>query len=66
MKKQAEIPDYDSAYAELQQIARELQEETAGIEALSAKIARAHELIRFCRERLRKTEEDLQNLTLDA
>ena len=54
---------YEAAYAELQQIVRELQEETIGIDELSARIERAGALIRFCREKLRKTEADLNTLT---
>ncbi|MCB9306843.1 MAG: exodeoxyribonuclease VII small subunit [Lewinellaceae bacterium] len=63
MKKQQDLPTYESAFAELQQIVRELQEEAAGIDTLTEKIARATELIRFCRERLRMTEEEIGKLT---
>jgi exodeoxyribonuclease VII small subunit len=47
---------YESAYAELQQIVTDLQSATVGIDELAAKIARAQELIGFCRDRLRATE----------
>ncbi len=63
MKKQPEQRSYESAFAELQQIVRELQEETVGIDELTAKIARATELVRFCRERLRMTEDEIGKLT---
>ncbi len=63
MKKQPEQPTYASAYAELQQIVRDLQDEAVGIDELTAKIARAAELIRFCREKLRMTEEEMGKLT---
>ena len=64
MKKQPEQPTtYASAYAELQQIVRDLQDEAVGIDELTAKIARAAELIRFCREKLRMTEEEMAKLT---
>jgi exodeoxyribonuclease VII small subunit len=63
MKKQAENPTYESAFAELQQIVRDLQDEAVGIDELTAKIARAAELIRFCREKLRLTEEEMAKLT---
>ncbi|MCW5923953.1 MAG: exodeoxyribonuclease VII small subunit [Saprospiraceae bacterium] len=62
MKKQPEPLTYASAFAELQQIVRDLQDETVGIDELTAKIARAAELIRFCRERLRMTEEEIGKL----
>lgn len=63
MKKQPEQLTYESAFAELQQIVRDLQDEAIGIDALSVKIARANELIRYCRERLRTTEEELGKLS---
>ena len=63
MKKQPEAaPDYASAYAELQQIVRDLQDETTGIDELTARIARAAELIRFCREKLRTVETEIERM----
>jgi exodeoxyribonuclease VII small subunit len=61
MNKQPELT-YESAFTELQQIVRDLQDESVGIDELTAKIARAAELIRFCRERLRMTEEEVAKL----
>ena len=63
MKKQPEQLTYESAQTELQQIVQDLQNEVIGIDELTAKIARANELIRFCRERLRMTEEEIGKLT---
>jgi exodeoxyribonuclease VII small subunit len=64
MKKNLEQPiTYESAWAELQAIVQELQAETVGIDALTEKIERAGVLANFCRERLRKTEEQLEKLT---
>ena len=57
--------NYDTAWAELQEIVRAIQEERTGIDELSAKIARATELIRFCRDRLRQTETELGKLVED-
>ena len=48
---------YEQALAELQQIVVDLQEDATGIDALESKSQRAAELIRFCREKLRRTEE---------
>lgn len=62
MKKQQEELSYESAFAELQQIVRELQDDTVGVDTLTARIARAAELIRFCREKLRLTEEEMAKL----
>ena len=63
MKKQQEEITYESAFAELQQIVRELQDDAVSVDALTARIARAAELIRFCREKLRLTEEEMAKLT---
>lgn len=57
MKKEKEPMTYESAYAELQQIVGDLQSAAIGIDALAEKIARAQELIGFCRDKLRETEE---------
>jgi exodeoxyribonuclease VII small subunit len=54
--------NYESAYAELQRLLQELQEETVNIDELAAKVARAKDLILFCRERLRQTEAALQDM----
>ena len=62
MKKQEAKLTYQSAYAELQQIMQEVQGEAVGIDDLTSKIARASELIKFCRERLRMTEEEVRSL----
>ncbi|MCK6692939.1 MAG: exodeoxyribonuclease VII small subunit [Thermoanaerobaculia bacterium] len=59
MNKSTEQLSYEVAYAELQQIVQELQGETVSIDELAAKIARAQELIRFCRERLKAVETEI-------
>lgn len=53
---------YEKAVAELQQIVDDLQEDAIGIDKLSEKISRAAELIRFCREKLRNTETEIDRL----
>lgn len=65
MKKQeAPAPEnYESAYAELQQIVTELQGESVGIDHLADKVERAQALIRYCRERLRTVETEVSRLT---
>jgi exodeoxyribonuclease VII small subunit len=61
MKKQStdNTLTYEKAFAELQQIVQELQDETISIDLLSGKVARASELISFCKEKLRKTAEEV-------
>ena len=47
---------YEEAYKELQQIAREIENETVSVDVLAAKVKRASELISFCQNKLRSTE----------
>lgn len=47
---------YESAYRELQQIAKEIETESVSVDVLAEKVKRASELIAFCQEKLRKTE----------
>lgn len=50
------LTTYEGAYAELQQIAREIENETVSVDVLAAKVKRASELITFCQNKLRSTE----------
>ena len=61
-KEQAKPQTYESAYAELQQLIAELQGEAVSIDTLTEKAARASELIRFCREKLRETEDAVKKM----
>jgi len=61
-KQQPEEPSYQSAWTELQKIVNDLQGGSVGIDELSTKIERAAELVRFCRERLRSTEDAVGRL----
>jgi exodeoxyribonuclease VII small subunit len=63
MKKNTdEILTYETAWSELQIIVADLQSGNTAIDHLSAKIERAAELVRFCREKLRTTEASLEKL----
>lgn len=64
-KKKAGEFSYDAAMKELQEIAAQLQGDAISIDDLAEKVSRATELIRLCREKLRHTEEDIQELTMD-
>lgn len=50
---------YTSALEELQKIIEEIQAEEVSIDDLAEKVKKASELIRFCKEKLRATEEEL-------
>ena len=53
---------YTEALEELQAIVAELQAESVDIDHLSAKVKRAAELIQFCQQRLRSTEQEVKEL----
>ncbi len=63
MKKEpVEEQSYQTAWTELQKIVNDLQGGTVGVDDLTTKIDRAAELVRFCRERLRSTEDAVGRL----
>jgi exodeoxyribonuclease VII small subunit len=63
MKKNTEESlTYETAWFELQGLVAELQNGSVSIDHLSAKIERAAELVKFCREKLRTTEASLEKL----
>jgi exodeoxyribonuclease VII small subunit len=53
---------YEEAYDELQEIVSEIESGQIGIDKLSDKVKRAGELIRFCKEKLFKTEKEVNDL----
>lgn len=53
---------YKKALEELLAIQNALENDQVGMDDLAAKVARAYELLRFCRERLRATEAQIEQL----
>jgi len=53
---------YQEAKAELDQIITEIERGDADIDTLSEKIKRAGELITLCRNKLRETEDNVENI----
>ena len=53
---------YEAAYAELEQIAREIETEAVSVDELALKVKRASELINFCQSRLRSTEAEVNKI----
>ena len=62
MSKQEETEKltYAEAVKELEEIVARMQSENCDIDKLSAYTRRAIELLRFCRERLTATDEEIQ------
>jgi exodeoxyribonuclease VII small subunit len=54
--------NYESAYKELQAIAKEIENESVSVDVLAEKVKRASELISFCQQKLRATEEEVNNI----
>ncbi|MEO1261982.1 MAG: exodeoxyribonuclease VII small subunit [Bacteroidota bacterium] len=61
MSKKKEL-DYEAALNELQTIVNELQEDMVSVDDLANKAKRAAELVKFCQEKLRNTEEEINGL----
>ena len=54
--------NYETAFAELQEIESEIVNESITIDLLADKIRRASQLIAFCKSRLRATEEEVNHV----
>lgn len=54
--------NYETAFAELQEIVKRLETEIIPIEEMEAMAARSQELLSFCREKLRSTDQNIQKL----
>ena len=53
---------YEDAYEELRQIVEDIESGSISVDILSEKVKRAGELIRYCKEKLFKTEEEVNTL----
>ncbi len=53
---------YEDAYKELQEIAREIENETVSVDVLAEKVKRASELIQVCQSRLRNAEAEVNKI----
>lgn len=53
---------YESALNELQSIISEIEKDEIGIDQLSVKVKRAAELLKFCQQKLRTTEDDVNKI----
>jgi exodeoxyribonuclease VII small subunit len=53
---------YEEAYKELQQIVKEIETGAIGVDELSKKVQLAGELIDFCKKKLFKTEQEVNDV----
>lgn len=56
---------YNEALSEIEQIVRDIEDEKYPIDELADKVKRISFLISFCKEKLRNTEDELNNILKD-
>ena len=56
---------YEEALAQLETIVRKLEQNEYNIDELAAQLKTAQRLIKFCKDKLTKTEEELKSLESD-
>ena len=53
---------YEAAFAELQTIVRKMENDELDIDQMSEQLKRAQELIKFCKDKLTKTNEEIKKI----
>lgn len=53
---------YEEAYKELEQIAKEIENETVSVDVLAAKVKRASELVTICQTKLKGAESEVNKI----
>jgi exodeoxyribonuclease VII small subunit len=53
---------YESAFKELEEITRAIENEAVSVDVLSEKVKRASFLIEYCQTKLRQTEDEVGNI----
>lgn len=57
-----DIPNYKDAIEEIESIVEEIENETIDVDILTEKVKRAAYLIKFCKEKLQKTDDDVKKI----
>ena len=65
MTAAGEGPTYAAAVDELEGILAELEDDRLDVDQLAERVARAAELIRLCRERIRATRVEVEQIVAD-
>lgn len=60
-----QILNYSDAYQELMEIVQEIENGDISVDVLSEKVKRASLLLRFCKEKLKQTEVDVDQILKD-
>lgn len=53
---------YEEAYAELEQIARDIETDEVSVDQLAQRVKRASELITYCQSKLKSTEKEVNSI----
>ena len=53
---------YEAAFAELQSIVRKMENDELDIDQMSEQLKRAQELIKLCKDKLTKTDEEIKKI----
>ena len=53
---------YEAAFAELQTIVRKMENDELDIDEMSVQLKRAQELIKLCKDKLTKTDEEIKKI----
>lgn len=66
MAKTEKSPRYGEAVEELETILEELENDSIDVDELATKVKRAKELLEFCRERLTRTQTEIEQVMADV
>lgn len=61
----SENPAYKDAIEEIESIVDEIENETVDVDVLTEKVKRAAFLIKYCKEKLRKTDNEVKQVLKD-
>ena len=53
---------YEAAFAELQTIVRQMENDELDIDQMAEQLKRAQELIKLCKDKLTKTDEEIKKI----
>ena len=53
---------YEAAFAQLQDIVRKMENEAFNIDEIAVQLKEAQRLIKFCKDKLTKTEQEIQKI----
>ena len=53
---------YEAAFAQLQDIVRKMENDEYSIDEIAVQLKEAQQLIKFCKDKLTKTEQEIQKI----